>query len=1073
MKTFKKATLFVLAVMVAVLGIGLQSFSENGETDDGWLYEVVENEVTIVRYNGGGGDVEVPSEIEGKPVKVIGDGAFAGNPDVVSVTVPEGVVAVGEEAFADCPNLESVELPESVTSMGRRTFRYSQKLSSVVLPSSLSEFPYQGFWDCQYIDDIVIPEGIVTVPNGAFYNCYRLKNVTVPDSVTTIEKNAFHACLRLENIDLSANVTTINESAFSDCEYLVINAPEGSVAAEFAVQYGYVPENCILESDHPYLEDGYWEYTYNGDAAALKVTFSPKCYFMGELGLDEFYVTDEEGNEFVFTGDELAGKTLVLCGTYFELMLSSYWSENDFGFRITDIQPMTEQEYEDYLAALDADPWEARIVNGTIEITGYRGLRSDIVIPAEINEISVASIGENAFEDNRIIKNVVISEGIKEIGANAFYKCKNLEHVSVPESVSEIGESAFYGCGELKEIKIPDNITVLRDCLLYDCEALESVVLPSALEEIEGRVFSYCESLTGITLPDTVTKIGERAFYSAGLASVVIPSGVEVLDKESFAACFNLTEITLPEGLIELGQAALRSCEALTSVKLPDSLKIIGANCLAGVPVTSVTIPSGVEEIGAGAFNATALTSLFIPASVTVIGENIVINCENLADLSVAADNPNFMSKNNMIFNKEGDTLLMCSPWLEGEVVIPEGTERLGQSCCDTMKKMTRLILPTTLVELGWGSVSRCDALETVVINSEITVIPQSAFAYCTSLKEINIPDTVTEIELAAFSNCISLKNITFPKSLTTIGNGAFMYCDLEEVELPDGMESIDNYVFGYNTGLRRVTIPDSVTLMKNNVFYNSPDVTIFASAESYAFEWGTNNRVPVIAPPAAAEGLMESETPFDLVTPGTASKGKLYYALTTEESAVPENYSETIPTAKDAGTYYVWYKAVAGEKESVESVLTVTVAVDQAARDARDYSVFDTEGFSEENEWAKGGDDIVIVIKSAGADESFEHFTGVLLDANELEQGRDYTVRKSSTIVTLSRAVLETLEAGNHVVTVVFDNGTIDVPLTVRASNPPTGDGASLWMWPALAVLCAAVIFVTVVERKRRTCKG
>ena len=52
-------------------------------------------------------------------------------------------------------------------------------------------------------------------------------------------------------------------------------------------------------------------------------------------------------------------------------------------------------------------------------------------------------------------------------------------------------------------------------------------------------------------------------------------------------------------------------------------------------------------------------------------------------------------------------------------------------------------------------------------------------------------------------------------------------------------------------------------------------------------------------------------------------------------------------------------------------------------------------------------------------------------------------------------------------------ENDTINIPLTVRASNPPTGDRAGVLLWPTLAALCAAVIFVTVVERKRRTCKG
>ena len=50
-----------------------------------------------------------------------------------------------------------------------------------------------------------------------------------------------------------------------------------------------------------------------------------------------------------------------------------------------------------------------------------------------------------------------------------------------------------------------------------------------------------------------------------------------------------------------------------------------------------------------------------------------------------------------------------------------------------------------------------------------------------------------------------------------------------------------------------------------------------------------------------------------ELVTAGTAYGGTIQYALGTATEAT-EPYNEAIPTATDAGTYYIWYKAIADE---------------------------------------------------------------------------------------------------------------------------------------------------------------
>ena len=64
------------------------------------------------------------------------------------------------------------------------------------------------------------------------------------------------------------------------------------------------------------------------------------------------------------------------------------------------------------------------------------------------------------------------------------------------------------------------------------------------------------------------------------------------------------------------------------------------------------------------------------------------------------------------------------------------------------------------------------------------------------------------------------------------------------------------------------------------------------------------------------------------LVTAGEATGGTMYYAVTTENTAPTDKslYATSIPTAVNAGTYYVWYK-IAGNENYVGSDVDVVTA--------------------------------------------------------------------------------------------------------------------------------------------------
>ena len=81
-------------------------------------YEVNEdNTVTVTRYTGNGGDVTIPSKIDGKSVTSIGFSAFDGCTGLTSIVIPDSVTYIVNYAFYDCTGLtpESVKLKSSIS----------------------------------------------------------------------------------------------------------------------------------------------------------------------------------------------------------------------------------------------------------------------------------------------------------------------------------------------------------------------------------------------------------------------------------------------------------------------------------------------------------------------------------------------------------------------------------------------------------------------------------------------------------------------------------------------------------------------------------------------------------------------------------------------------------------------------------------------------------------------------------------------------------------------------------------------------------------------------------------------
>lgn len=179
---------------------------------------------TIVGYSGSNTVVTIPSEIDGIPVKSVGNGAFS--PDnnstkITSITIPNSVTSIGISAFQWCSDLTSINIPQNVKSISRATFYGCSQLTSLTIPNGITSIEEGAFGECGSLTNIKIPDSVTYIGPVAFAYCRGLKSIDIPNSVKSIGWGAFEDCTNLTSVSISAN-TRIREHAFDGVPYIKI-----------------------------------------------------------------------------------------------------------------------------------------------------------------------------------------------------------------------------------------------------------------------------------------------------------------------------------------------------------------------------------------------------------------------------------------------------------------------------------------------------------------------------------------------------------------------------------------------------------------------------------------------------------------------------------------------------------------------------------------------------------------------------------------------------------------------------------------------------------------------------------
>lgn len=219
--------------------------SESGGQIGDYLYYIDQGTKYIYQYVGNDSIIEIPEGYE------LGEKAFQGMKQLVSVGLPEGLTAISDYCFDGCTNLTSFTLPSTVTSIGQHAFSQSGVVS-ITIPQTVKRLGNHAFYFCENVESLTIAEGSIDriedftfsynnkvteislpqtinyIGRGAFYECASLERINIPDGVKRLGSFAFKNCDKLSEMVIPSSIDSIEMHTFFDCNLLTkVTLPEG------------------------------------------------------------------------------------------------------------------------------------------------------------------------------------------------------------------------------------------------------------------------------------------------------------------------------------------------------------------------------------------------------------------------------------------------------------------------------------------------------------------------------------------------------------------------------------------------------------------------------------------------------------------------------------------------------------------------------------------------------------------------------------------------------------------------------------------------------------------------------
>lgn len=210
-----------------------------------------------------------------------------------------------------------------------------------------------------------------------------------------------------------------------------------------------------------------------------------------------------------------------------------------------------------------------------------------------------------------------------------------------------------------------------------------------------------------------------------------------------------------------------------------------------------------------------SITHLSLPTTLVSLGDSLH-GLDSLEAITVAEGNPQFSSRDGLLFSRDQTTLFRCPQAWAGDYAVPETVRRIGARAFSLCWNLGRLTLPQGVTEVGESAFAYSPSLERLTVSEGLqpellrtcngtgrldpathlryliindnTMITGHDYWYVDGFGTpppdpiaLEIPGqldgrTVRSIANAALDK-MALSEVTIPSSVTAIGDGAFANC--------------------------------------------------------------------------------------------------------------------------------------------------------------------------------------------------------------------------------------------------------------------------------------------------------
>ena len=593
---------------------------------------------------------ELRSVIIGSSVTYIFDCAFAGCSGLTEVTIPNSVTSIGEETFKNCTGLTSVTIPNSVTSIGQYAFEGCTGLIDITVNSSGSL--EHVFNDCTGLKSVVIGNSITKIGGNTFSGCSGLTSITIGESVSDMSsQDIFEGCENLSQVYCKATTPpTLHIAAFERCSAnRVLYVPVGygdTYRKDYTWSYNFsniqefnfsddnegdnnnddvvdVSEFSADGFSYNVISDGCVEIVeYTGANSTViipsSVNYMNKSYNVVEIGEFAFafsYISAITIPETIYSIDNYA-----FYDCYYLLEIT---------VQATTPPTIAKNTFNDYTPTLIVPYGCANVYRNALYWSNFSNIHdgtsggnddnnddnnddsdSDEFTVNGIDYIkttaSTVSVVSSTNMSNVAIPATVTYGGstykVTYIKEGAFKNNTYTTSVTIGENIEMIEPNAFEGCSSLKTVKWN-----AIDCKTYDDGE-------SYYPAFYDRTYT-CSQITKFVFGEKVERIPHYICSNMdNLTSVVIPEGVKLIGGFCFTGCSRLETITWNAIDCETYEnggyyyppfiCQLNSHWQITKFAFGEKVKIIPVFlCTDMINLREITIPKSVTEIGYGAFD--------------------------------------------------------------------------------------------------------------------------------------------------------------------------------------------------------------------------------------------------------------------------------------------------------------------------------------------------------------------------------------------------------------------------------------------------------------------------------------